>query len=153
MTEMSCKVMNKDEFTRVLQNLLGVSTEYPAYSALTSQDVTLLTKKEFTGFLTTFLQFPTESAKTLDGDVSRGAEQIFQELDETHSGVVDLAKLPERTVMDRLRAEIALKHGSLPQAWGAINLFDSSQLRELMLLTPQSISSVVFDGVRKFPKQ
>jgi Ca2+-binding EF-hand superfamily protein len=191
MTEMSCKVMNKDEFTRVLQNLLGVSTDYAAkafseldegrkgyvdlsdlhqvplleslrlqlfrlygtesraYSTLTSQEVTLLTKKEFTGFLTTYLQFPTESAKTLDGDVSRGAEQIFQELDETHSGVVDLAKLPERTIMDRLRAEIALKHGSLPQAWAAINLFDSSQLRELMLLTPQSISSVVFDGVRK----
>jgi hypothetical protein len=193
MTEMSCKVMNKDEFTRVLQNLIGVSTDYAAkafseldegrkgyvdlsdlhpvplleslrlqlfrlygtesraYSTLTSQAVTLLTKKEFTGFLTTYLQFPTESAKTLDGDVSRGAEQIFQELDETHSGVVDLAKLPERTVMDRLRAEIALKHGSLPQAWATINLFDSSQLRELMLLTPQSISSIVFEGARKFP--
>jgi hypothetical protein len=193
LTEMSCRVMKKADFTRVLQNLLGVSTEYAAkafseidegrkgfvdlsdlhqvplleslrlqlfrlygtesraYSTLTSQAVTLLTKKEFTGFLTTYLGFPAESAKTLDGDVSRGAEQVFQELDETHSGVVDLAKLPERSVMDRLRDEITLKYGSLPQAWATINLFDSSQLRELMLLTPNSISSVVFDGVRKTP--
>ena len=60
------------------------------------------------------------------------------ELDSTHSGVVDLAKLPKRTSLDRLRAEIALRFGSLEQAWEEVNLLDSRIFRELMALSASS---------------
>merc|ERR1719238_1704304 len=96
------------------------------------------------------LGFPQDVPKNDEG--RRGAEQIFAELDTTHSGVVELTKLPKRTALDRLRAEIALRFGSLEQAWEDVNLLDSRIFRELIVLSEQHVKSVFAPVTTATPK-
>lgn len=190
LTELRCKPMKRDEFCRVVKDLVGCSRSFAekafseldeakkgfvdlsdlrpvplldslrmqlerqygnearAYVSLTEQAATLLTKKELVAFLIQF-GFPADPPKN---EEIRGAEQVFAELDSTHSGVVDLAKLPKRTTLDRLRAEIALRFGSLEQAWEDVNLLDSRIFRELIVLSEQHVKSVFAPVTTATPK-